>query len=91
MFPQFGTIWEYLWNTDEPGGTIGHVHTTSAVMHDVLCLQDYPRNRHPGWSRGSAAYHAGQTFPSFPPQAAEARVDAAAETARTRAPLSGPR
>lgn len=23
-------------------------------------LQDYPKNRHPGWSRGSVAYHAGE-------------------------------
>lgn len=22
--------------------------------------QDYPKNRHPGWSRGSIAYHAGE-------------------------------
>lgn len=23
-------------------------------------MQDYPKNRHPGWSRGSVAYHAGE-------------------------------
>lgn len=23
-------------------------------------VQDYPKNRHPGWSRGSVAYHAGE-------------------------------
>lgn len=25
-----------------------------------LFCQDYPKNRHPGWSRGSVAYHAGE-------------------------------
>ncbi|NXX78142.1 SPRY3 protein, partial [Urocolius indicus] len=25
--------------------------------------QDYPKNRHPGWSRGSVAYHAGEGPP----------------------------
>ncbi len=24
--------------------------------------QDYPKNRHPGWSRGSIAYHAGECW-----------------------------
>ncbi|XP_043388581.1 SPRY domain-containing protein 3 isoform X2 [Chelonia mydas] len=29
-------------------------------LHDVkVCGTDYPKNRHPGWSRGSVAYHAG--------------------------------
>nr|XP_028577090.1 SPRY domain-containing protein 3 isoform X4 [Podarcis muralis] len=28
-------------------------------LHDVkVCGTDYPKNRHPGWSRGSVAYHA---------------------------------
>lgn len=27
-----------------------------------VCLQDYPKNRHPGWSQGSVAYHAGETW-----------------------------
>lgn len=26
---------------------------------DVIC-QNYPKNRHPGWNKGSVAYHAGQ-------------------------------
>lgn len=28
-------------------------------------MQDYPKNRHPGWSRGSIAYHAGEHATTF--------------------------
>ncbi|KAF3860837.1 hypothetical protein F7725_001092 [Dissostichus mawsoni] len=31
-----------------------------------LARKDYPRNRHPGWSRGSVAYHAGEISNPFP-------------------------
>ncbi|XP_037832750.1 SPRY domain-containing protein 3-like [Kryptolebias marmoratus] len=27
-----------------------------------LAKKDYPKNRHPDWSRGSVAYHAGEIF-----------------------------
>ncbi|XP_056240047.1 SPRY domain-containing protein 3 isoform X2 [Seriola aureovittata] len=33
-----------------------------------LARRDYPRNRHPGWSRGSVAYHAAPTYRLQPVQ-----------------------
>ncbi|GLD71293.1 SPRY domain-containing protein 3-like protein [Lates japonicus] len=33
-----------------------------------LARRDYPRNRHPGWSRGSVAYHADVNITETPPQ-----------------------
>ncbi|KAG7237880.1 hypothetical protein INR49_031673, partial [Caranx melampygus] len=45
----------------------GHNPASSSVVDSVstvdlkadrLAQSDYPRNRHPGWSRGSVAYHA---------------------------------
>ncbi|KAG7237716.1 hypothetical protein INR49_031877 [Caranx melampygus] len=32
--------------------------STVDLKADRLAQSDYPRNRHPGWSRGSVAYHA---------------------------------
>lgn len=35
--------------------------SAAELIPDVFLssVQDYPKNRHPGWSRGSIAYHAG--------------------------------
>ena len=54
-------------------GIIDHLPVQTAsvfcqmiIRSMLLFLQDYPRDRHPGWNKGSIAYHAGALpFPSF--------------------------
>lgn len=33
---------------------------SSCLMELSLYSQDYPKHRHPGWNKGSIAYHAGR-------------------------------
>lgn len=36
------------------------INKMKKIIKSSLDVQDYPKNRHPGWSRGSIAYHAGE-------------------------------
>lgn len=41
------------------------INKTKKIIKSSLDVQDYPKNRHPGWSRGSIAYHAGEHATTF--------------------------
>ena len=45
--------------------TISLLLTDNSKGSTLLFLQDYPRDRHPGWNKGSIAYHAGGFIFSF--------------------------
>lgn len=47
------------------GAGAGGADSPVSILTPPPCSfsQDYPKNRHPGWSRGSVAYHAGEPPP----------------------------
>ena len=47
---KFTTTWSFTTQIVDPG--------SSCFIAIGLARKDYPKNRHPGWNKGSIAYHA---------------------------------